>query len=327
MNINFNEFIANENVKAALTAAFVKERLPQAIILQGDEGVGKKTLAKLIANTVVCTNENKPCKTCPACQRAKAGSHPDIRIYEGSGKSGNISVETIRSIIDDAQKKPEETDRNIYLLFIKNKLSEASQNKLLKIMEEPPGQALFIITVNSVESLLPTIRSRTVCYTLLNPSLEKSAEYVSGKLEISFEEALKLAQLHNGNIGSMLGGKEQSRDILDLILEIFDGNDEDAFLAACYPLIKDRNLFKAVLEQFILVIRDSLLYASCSDEEFFKMGSNDKQAKRLSNRYRKAVLLKMLSLCSENIEFIKKNMNMNLLVTSFCAKLRETVLK
>lgn len=323
MDVNLNNFLGNEKLKAALKAAFVKNRLTQAIILQGEDGIGKKTLAKLIAKTAVCTRETKPCGLCNACIRANANSHPDIRIESGTGVSGAISVDTIRSIIDDAQKKPEEADLNIYLLFVKNKIMPSSQNKLLKIMEEPPGNALFIITINSAESLLPTIRSRAVTYTLQTPSKESAADFCYKELKIEYDEALKLAELYGGNIGKMMSGKSVPVETAIKISEIFDLTDENELLAVTYPLIKDRATFALCIENLRVIFRDALIM---KHENNINLSNSPTSANRISKKYRDVKLIKLQEICSEYITLSKKNLNMNLLVTSFCAKIREVVL-
>lgn len=321
--MNFQNFVGNNDVKAAVTAAFTQNRLPQTIIIQGEEGLGKKTFAKLIAQIAVCTSKDKPCGHCKACVKALAGSHPDIRTQTGSGASGNISVEVVRNIIEDIYKKPEEADMNIYLLFVKTRLLESSQNKLLKIIEEPPGNALFIITIESAETLLPTVRSRARCFTLSAPSIEEAAEFVAKESKISYDDALELANLHRGNIGKMLGGNAQSLEIAIKIAQLFDSSDEDSLLAISYPLIKSRDLFYSTMQQLAYIFRDAYNYNVGTGD---CLGVSPEQSKRISNAYRKKNLIFFPSICMEYGRLAKQNCNMNLLVTSFCAKLREKAL-
>lgn len=105
--MQFEGFAGNAALKTALSAAFSRRRLPHTLLLQGETGLGKRTLAQILARAAVCTCEDRdlaPCGVCPACIRAKAGSHPDIRIVTGSGKSNTISVASVDEVIRDAYK-------------------------------------------------------------------------------------------------------------------------------------------------------------------------------------------------------------------------------
>ena len=322
MDINFEGFLGNKTLKETFQIWFKSQRLPQAIILQGAKGLGKSTVANLVAKIAVCTCDTKPCGVCSGCLKAKAGSHPDIRLETGSGASGNISVETVRSIIEDAYKKPDEADRRIFILDIKKTILSTSQNKLLKIIEEPPSNSLFIICIESAESLLPTIRSRSQCLSLNTVSFEESAEYCSNKLNIDFESALQLAKLHSGNIGEMLSENSLASTLAKNTAEIFNKSDEDSFLALCYPLIKDRDLFILYLDKLKDIFRDALMLNIGIKQT---IGTYPEQSQILARHYRKAVLYKLPDLCTEYRGLVGRNINMNLLVTSFCANLREIV--
>lgn len=321
---DFSVLLGNEDIKSALNAAFIQGRVPHAIILQGEDGLGKRTLASLIARAAVCSGEHPPCGRCPACIRSMAGSHPDIRVEEGSGASGAISVDTIRAITEDAYRKPEEADVSVYLLFVKSKLSEAAQNKLLKLIEEPPGSTLFIMTIPSAETLLPTIRSRAQIFTLKPVNAGEAAAFIADKRGMEPAEADRLARQHRGNIGKMMGGNGESYEIAGSIAAVFDGNDEDALLAAAGPLLKNRDLFCAVLEQLSYIFRDACL---CREglEQF--LGGYPEESKRLSFVHRRQSLVKLPELCREYAAMAQRNINMNLIVTAFCAKLRVIVLK
>ena len=140
--MDLSRFLGNRQVKEALCSAFSAGRFPHAIVLQGDPGCGKRTLALLIAQALVCRDkERAPCGACPSCVRAAAGSHPDIRLVEGSGTTRSLTVAAVKEVIADAYRRPEEADYSVYLLFLGEKTLPAAQNKLLKLIEEPPEGA------------------------------------------------------------------------------------------------------------------------------------------------------------------------------------------
>ena len=322
--MEFSGFAGNPEVKAALGSAFASGRFPHAILLQGEAGTGKRTLAWLIAAALVCQNpSHAPCGECPACIRSKSGNHPDIHVEEGSGKTRSISVDSVRTLTGQAYIKPNEATYNVFLLFIDNKITEIVQNKLLKLIEEPPEAAVFIFTCPSAEGLLPTIRSRVQIYTLKPPSVEESAEYIESRENLSSEEALKLSGLCGGNIGKMLeersgGDMQKARDIAAKIAGLLSGSGEHELLAVTAPLIKNRELCALVLRQLNLIFRDACVMRSGGK---VLLGSAEKQTAELSKLPLKR-LMRLWELPDRYRARLEGNANMTLLVTAFCGEMK-----
>ena len=321
----FADFLGNKEVKKLLDTAFVSGRFPHAVILQGASGCGKRTLAKMLAQALVCRNkEEAPCGVCPSCIRARAGTHPDIRIEEGSGVTRSLSTQTVKDIGVDIYKKPEEANVNCYLIFIENKISEAAQNKLLKMIEEPAPNTVFIITISSAQSLLPTVRSRVQIYTLNPPKAEEAAEYVAQKLGVSMEQSLALAKKFGGNIGQILNSaNDESEKIqaFDMAAKIVDktlGSGEYGLIELTAPLIKDKQLFREVLTKLIPIFRDACVLRAGGK---IMISGADNQVSALQT-----LTMKKLSLFTDLAEDFKQkidtNVNMTLLITDFCAKMR-----
>ena len=323
--MDFSGFLGNDEVKAVLSAAFALHRFPHAIVLQGEAGTGKRTLAKLLAKALTCRNrEDAPCGECPSCIRADAGSHPDIRIAEGSGKTRSLSVDTVKAITSDAYRMPEEADVNVYILLMGGNTSAAAQNKLLKVIEEPPDSAVFLLVCDSAEQLLPTIRSRVQSFTLKPPPLEEAAAYVEQAAGIDGETARRLADLCGGNIGRMLeeakgGTAAQVQEIAAAVVEGMMAKGEDDLLKAVVPLQKDRRLCGEVLSRLSVIFRDACVLRMGGTS---LLGGAPKEADLLSGlpKNRLSVLPEIPEEFHRKLE---RNANMNLLVCNLCAKLRE----
>ena len=326
--MDFSGFLGNDEVKAAISAAFALRRFPHAVVLQWEAGTGKRTLAKLIAKALVCrsasASEKAPCGECPSCIRAAAGSHPDIRVAEGSGKSRSLTVDTIKAITADAYRMPEEADVNVYILLMGSNTSAVAQNKLLKVIEEPPDSAVFLLVCESAEQLLPTIRSRVQSFTLKPPPIEEAAAYVEQAAGIDGEKARQLAGLCGGNIGRMLeeaggGTAAQVQEIAAAIVAGMLDKREDSLLRAVAPLQRDRKLCGEVLSRLSVIFRDACV---------LRMGGTSllsgavAEADSLSGlpRNRLSVLPEIPEEFHRKLE---RNANMNLLVCSLCSKLRE----
>ena len=326
--MNFSGFLGNEEVKAAISAAFALHRFPHAIVLQGEAGTGKRTLARLIAKALVCrsagTSEEAPCGECPSCIRAAAGSHPDIRVEEGSGATRSLSVDTIKAVIADAYRMPEEADVNVYILLMGTRTSDAAQNKLLKVIEEPPEGAVFLLVCESAEQLLPTIRARVQSFTLKPPSLEEAAAYVEKTAGIDGETAGRLAALCGGNIGRMLeeadgGTAAQAQGIAAAMAAGMLAKGEDALLKAAAPLQKDRRLCGEVLSRLSTIFRDACVLRMGGTS---LLGGAHKEADLLSGLPRNR-LITLPDIPEEFRRKLERNANTSLLVCNLCAQLRE----
>ena len=331
--MNFSSFVGNDEVKKRLSDYFINGRLPHCIILQGEEGTGKRTLSKLIASAAVCRSDafSAPCNTCPSCIRAKAGSHPDIKVTVGSGASGQISTESIKNIIEDAYLRPEESAYNIYLIFAGNMLSEAAQNKLLKIIEEPPKGAMFIICIKSAESLLPTVRSRASIFTLKAPDLQVSKEFIKGEFQGLSDDLIEEAvNAYSGNIGKIKAFlSEEKNDGVNKVLTavsdicaLLNKNDEHSLLKVLHPFIKDKQKFSMLISSLEEVFRDAAVLKAGGDK---LIGLDREAAVNLSKKLTSKQLLKMPSLCRKYLDYMGKNVNQALLVTNFCAELKNSV--
>lgn len=322
--MDFSGFLGNDEVKRALSAAFSSRRFPHAIVLQGENGCGKRTLARLIAKALVCRDrEHAPCGTCPSCVRVAAGSHPDIRVEEGSGATRSLSVDTVKAITADAYRMPEEADVSVYLLFLGTRTLDAAQNKLLKVIEEPPEGAVFLLVCESAEQLLPTIRSRVQSFTLRPPPEAEAAVWLREHAEVDAERAVQLAALCGGNLGRMLeelegGEARQALSAAAAIASSMTASGEHELLKAAAPLQKDRKLFREVLTRLTVIFRDACVLRAGGDTV---LGGAPEEADRLGGLPMKR-LSRLTALTEEYKQKLDRNANMALLVTSFCAHLR-----
>lgn len=324
--MQFSQFIGNEEVKEALSAAFTAGRFPHAVILQGEPGCGKKTLARLIAHALVCRDPaHAPCGVCASCIRAAAGSHPDIREAEGTGATRSLSVDTVKEIIADAYRMPEEAAYNVYLLLLGSRTSDAAQNKLLKVIEEPPEGAVFLFVCDSAEQLLPTIRSRAQIYTLKPPTPEQASAYVQQQHGLPAGEAERLAKLCGGNIGQMLSEQEQgdaarAAQLAQEIAAAIPRSTGDALFRAAAPLQKDRKLCAQVLTRLEVIFRDACVLRAGGNT---LLSGADALADALSTLPR-AKLYTLPQLAVEFRQKLDRNANIPLLVTCLCVQLRES---
>ena len=160
--MEFYDFLGNTPVKNRLSEMLDAGRITHSFLLSGPEGSGKRTLARLLAAALQCTGPGgKPCRVCPQCRKVFSGSHPDVITVDDPSKK-TIPVEQIRGVCADVFVRPNEGNRKIYLFPHGEKLTPIDQNTLLKVLEEPPAYAVFLLLSPNPGLLLPTVRSRCV---------------------------------------------------------------------------------------------------------------------------------------------------------------------
>lgn len=128
-----------------------------AYIVDGEAGIGKLDFALECARAMLCTEKNKPCGYCANCNKILSNNHPDIFII---GRDKTATISDVREIIRRSSLKPNDSDKQIFIVCNAGKLREDSQNALLKLFEEPPESVAVFLLTESRSSLLPTVLSR-----------------------------------------------------------------------------------------------------------------------------------------------------------------------
>ena len=159
------------------TPFFAGDRFSHAYIISGPAGSGADALADTLAAAAVCSGDGKkPCGVCRHCHKAKNGVHPDIIVTDFLPDKSEILVDQIRTLRSDAIVLPNEAERKVYIIRKAGSMNANAQNALLKVLEEPPKYAVFILVAENPLELLPTVRSRCVGITLSPPEDEIAPE-------------------------------------------------------------------------------------------------------------------------------------------------------
>ena len=160
--MDFGAFLGNDALKQRLQESFRQRKTSHCYLLCGVEGSGRRTLAMQMAAALECRDERNPgCGVCPACRKVLSKQHPDVITVDDT-EHKNVAVDIVRQARSDVFIRPNEGRKKVYIITRGQDLGAPSQNALLKILEEPPDYAVFLILTTSAEKLLPTIRSRAV---------------------------------------------------------------------------------------------------------------------------------------------------------------------
>ena len=325
--MKLTNFIGNEKVIDRLSKLMESGRFPHALIIEGEEGIGKKTLAKDIACALVCRGNDKPCGECSQCKKAIAAIHPDISEYIPAGTANSFHVDTVRNIINDAYVQPNEADYKIYILANAHCMNQNAQNALLKILEEPPKYVVFILTTNSKSALLSTVLSRSVCVSLEGVDIERAANYITSHCEnVDYNTAKKTVETFNGNIGKAIDSLQDSKtselvDVCNKICKALATSNEYEMMTLCSVFQKDRQGVVFACDLLKSIFRDALFAGGSSEH----ISGQEESAALLKSSLSRQSLIKLINTCDELKSTALSNANNALLITKFCYSLNRAI--
>ena len=178
----FESLLGNDRLKQNLWSSLTKGHISHFYLISGPKGSGKHTLAKLLAEAILCEDPRRGCGSCVHCRKMRSSSHPDFITVEDP-EHKNVAVKIVRQIRDDMFVRPNEASHKIYLF--PQELGIEGQNALLKILEEPPSYGVFLLLTDNPDKLLPTVRSR--CTELKLQALEEKV--IRNQLRLDFPKA------------------------------------------------------------------------------------------------------------------------------------------
>ena len=198
----FDDIRGQEGVVSHFKNAIKLNKISHAYIINGEKGMGKKTIAKAFSMTLMCERHGEsPCMECHACRQAMTDNNPDIR-WVTHEKPNVISVDEIREQINtDVQIKPYSSNYKIYIVDDADKMNQAAQNALLKTIEEPPLYVVILLLTGNKDMLLSTILSRCVSMELRPLKREQVEQYLMEKAGIVDYKAKEVSEFAGGNIG------------------------------------------------------------------------------------------------------------------------------
>ncbi len=314
-----NKFYSNKALHKMLTDSITGGRLCHAYLLYGQKSIGKKTLAKNFAMAILCKNDEKPCFCCSSCNKILSKNHPDLFFYEGKQGKNAIHIETIRDIRQDAYIRPNESDYKIYIVPNAQDMTISAANAFLKILEEPPPYALFILTADSKQSVPETVLSRCISYEVFPMTVE---EVIFALTEMfpdkPSDEISRFAEISNGNLGRAIDFLTDTsyNEMVELSRKAINGiiNKREYDLLAC--LNKANSSRAGMLEmitELSVIVRNAMIH------KLSVTISSDEQIAALGYSLTLQQMKDVLDVLEKSRHGIESNVNMGLLSNNLTA--------
>ena len=291
----FNDFEGNPR----LTNLLRKGVLPQSALFSGPEGVGKKTLALLLAALANCKerieNESDICGCCSSCVKALSGNHPDIYLYDSSSGSdaptASIKIEDMRKLRKEAYYRPFEGKLRFFIIDEAEKMTEEAANCILKVLEEPPPTTRIILVTSYPGRLLPTILSRCQSFRFRPLPPESILRLLQAKTDLDNLELR--AAFSAGSFGrAMQLDLEDTRIKRDAVLRLLENFLREKTFASIFSacqgepfkkIIKTRAAVEELLQLLTNLCHDIYSIATENSERIINRDCQD-QLEKLSER-------------------------------------------
>ena len=301
---NFEEVVGQEHIVQAISNGISQERIHQSYIFSGTRGVGKTTLARILAKCLNCLSfkspTSKPCDNCTNCNEIKLGRNLDFLEIDAASKTG---IDDMRDLLETVPQSPSSGRYKVYLIDEVHMLSKSSFNALLKTLEEPPSHVVFIFATTNPEKIPKTVQSRclqlnlkTVGGTILTNHIQKiielegitydqeSIELIASAASGSVRDALTLLDqaiahgngiLDSNNVNKLLGTIDNTL-LLSLLDSIIDGKGEEAF-NSLYKIEELSPEYEVILKNLISIVHQISLHQVLGD-------SKDESIQKLANK-------------------------------------------
>jgi len=328
MKISWDSIIGHEKNIAQLQQLLREARMPHALLFCGPHGIGKFLTARVLAAALLCEETTAACGSCPSCRAILTDTHPDLYEIEPDGKTVKmIKIEQIRRLQAEISRAPYLADKRVIIINEADSMNEAAANSLLKTLEDPTGQVVFILIAASRDGLLDTILSRCRMMQFQPLPRPKLAAALLSR-GVPAEAANPLAGLAEGSFGRALdlyenGGLALRDEVLEFLAKAVNFSLEDIWSESQRLGELKRDKLQEWTVYVNMLLRDFLvLYGAVAGEPLY----NSDALPKLNGQLPDWPLPKLFG-ALEAVKTVQKrltsNVNTRLLMEQFLLKIRD----
>lgn len=305
-------FIGQSSLVKDFKDKMENQSLSHAYAFTGPVGIGKRTFAGYLSQMLLCEDlAHAPCGHCRSCRCFEAEGHPRLTIIRN--ETQKILIKQIRGLIEDIGMRPS-SGRKVYVIEEADRMTPDAQNCLLKTLEEPPSYAVILLTTAYYESLLTTVRSRTV-QIKMKPYKEQDIRDIVLKKGVVLKGKEHLLAWSQGNPGKALQlmNDEKFSENREKVLQFLFEEGEFPALEFNLFLSKRKESFLTCMDIMESVYRDALLVLFGQGDGLINSDKKDKIV-AYANRYKPIELTEKIAIIQEMRSNLKRNMNYQLAV-------------
>ena len=313
--MSFESIIGHNGIKNQISKSINADKLSHAHLLVGEDGIGKSILARNIGFKILGKNIDM--------------QYVDLVEWKVEKNKSTIGVSSIRTLIEEINKKPYEGDKKVIIIYNADKMTTQAQNAFLKTIEEPPKNVIIILLCENVEVILDTIKSRCQIHKLKSLNVEEMEKFLKiNHVDLSLEEIRIIVAFSDGIPGKAekFIGDSNFKDIRNITLEILlvlNKVGTEQLIKYEKKLSNQKDNFKEILTAFLSYIRDTIIYKEIEEENIIINIDKLLDIKELANIFSFNKLNGIINIINDTRENLDRNVNPGLTFQVMLLKMQE----